>query len=824
MDSGDGQTFVRNLAQFVRSHEKALANAVQLRRQKDRTGASLSQPTQTSSHPLHRAAPAHSASTISSALVALSLGSLGFKPYNVKAAKLTLTSHHLFYLLSRFEDIGIAVGPLNVRIENLNTETSPANYVSFLRHSQRSQGGNDRDSIHSVTSVRSVISGLSAFWSGISSSSSTTRSEKSQGQLIIDLRYLYSAFTKIPCLRLTPDCRNCLIRGFEEFPFDTAVPLHAFKNLSVLDICDIDFRQFFGWDKLAEQLRSLTLKRANVDDPSDLLTGIVLDDMDKRRRRSSKPQSSPVLAWPVSPSVRLADVTKVNASQASPAFEGRSGLTASPQNECMPASPNPNNSPTRPSSSRQNSSFRHTKCNSTKTWRSGSESSDTSIQLNPLRIGPHQSGSSQNSLLSGTLPGSKWRFLRHLSLADNALTFLSANALSPLTDNLQSLDLSSNLFTEVPDGLANLVGLRALNLSHCMIGTLKSLLRHPLPAITTLNIRANRLDSIVGVEKLLSLERLDLRDNKVTDPSELVRLTSLPDFREVWVVHNPFTKSRSDHRITIFNLFRSIPGRLDDVLIDNSGPTSSERKQLIDRVTEGKPAPVIQNMHSETSISLPDVTCFSQDKIIQDIPHNGSNTAYVNFKLDHPGYTAQATSITSSEAFGSTTTKLKRHRKGSRRSRVVDLAVTKKPSSHDDLQQPLPLLVGQRSQALSPKALAETDLSQEVTLLDRPRSPDQPSDHDEIPLTHSKGLYSTYSNMHEALSGSDSQTTNIKAHRYRQKIEALKQEGGSNWLSTLTGEGCISKKEEDGHNAGILPMRKVIPEVLLVHTSNQGLV
>ncbi len=167
---------------------------------------------------------------------------------------------------------------MNVRIENLHANTSAANYVSFLSQSQRPKArGSDHGSIHSVSSVRSVMSGMSSLWAtfGLGSGSSATKTEKQKVAIDNDLKYLYSAFTKIPCLRLAPDRRARLIEGYEEFPFDTAVPLLAFKNLSSLEISDIDIRQFFGWDRLAEQLRSLTVKRAGVDDPVDLLINIV---------------------------------------------------------------------------------------------------------------------------------------------------------------------------------------------------------------------------------------------------------------------------------------------------------------------------------------------------------------------------------------------------------------------------------------------------------------------------------------------------------------------------------------------------------------------
>jgi len=242
------------------------------------------------------------------------------------------------------EEVGISIGPLNVRLENLHAEASPANYVSFLSQAQRSRGRGrgDRDSIHSVSSVRSVMSGMSNLWSGFrlgSSKSSAAKTEKARAQFVVDLKYLYSAFTKIPCLRLSPDHKARLIGGYEEFPFDTAVPLLAFKNVTALEITDVDFRQFYGWDKLAEQLRSLTVKRANMDDPYDLFVGIVLDDMDKRRRRSSKAQFSPRLPGLASPSQRFGDMGKANSSPVSPAIEDKLGQSISPKNSLAQREP-----------------------------------------------------------------------------------------------------------------------------------------------------------------------------------------------------------------------------------------------------------------------------------------------------------------------------------------------------------------------------------------------------------------------------------------------------------------------------------------------------
>ncbi|KAL2834038.1 hypothetical protein BJY01DRAFT_88513 [Aspergillus pseudoustus] len=591
LNTADGQLFIKNLASFVRTHEKALANALQLKRQPTKNGHS-SQSGSTSG------------STSSTLAAALSFGALKFTSQSVKPAKLTLTPHHLFYLLSRFEEIPIAVGPMNVRLENIHTDVSQS-YVSFLNKPTKSKG--DRDSIHSVSSVRSVMSGMSTLWSsfGLGSNTFSSKSEKAKLALEADIKYLYSAFTKIPCLRLAPDRRARLIRGYEEFPFDTAVPLHSFKNLSALEIIDIDFRSFYGWDRLSEQLRTLTLKRAHIEDPADLLTGIVLDDIDKRRRRSSKYQNSPVLGWsgnsnpqPVSRHEPKGSIS----APGSPVADTALGTSASPQATSMirlaseGARPRPRAgsiSPSRPASSKH-STYRHGRGQSARIRRTGSGSSNSSENSG------YRTGSSSN-LLATVLPPSKWRFLRHLGLPDNSLTSVSAMGLAPVANTLHSLDLSTNLFTEVPDSLATLVALRALNLSNCMIESLHSLSRNPLPAITALNLRANRLRSLAGIERLLSLERLDLRDNKLSDPTEIARLTSLPEIREIWVAGNPFVKTHPNYRVVIFNLFRRTPGYSEDIIIDGSGPGYSERKQLVERVAEPEVIPVIRSTAADNS-------------------------------------------------------------------------------------------------------------------------------------------------------------------------------------------------------------------------------
>jgi hypothetical protein len=798
------------LAHFVRTHEKALANALQLRRQQApkngstqgaTTGAVGSSATPTSPTATNPPSSASSSSTSSTLAAALSLPYLTFASHNIKPAKLALTPHHLFFLLSRFEDLGIAVGPMNVRLENIH-DTSTTNYVSFLNKSQRPKGrGSDHGSIHSVSSVRSVMSGMSSLWSsfGLGSGNSAARTEKQKAQIEADLKYLYSAFTKIPCLRLAPDRRARLIEGYEEFPFDSAVPLLAFKNISALEISDIDIRQFFGWDRLAEQLRSLTVKRADVDDPADLLINIVLDDMDKRRRRSSKAQMSPTSTWVAaapspkrSPTMPHAELVKSNSAPGSPderthiGDEGRRTSLARSGSDGAKSTTKSrprSNSPVRPPSSRTASAHGHLK-GSYKVKRSGSGSSHSSMSEgwhNPR-------GSSSNLLGMGILPSSKWRFLKHLSLADNGLTSVSAAGLAPLANTLHSLDLSSNLFSQIPDCLASLTALRALNLSNCMIDSLHSLTRNPLPAITALNLRSNRLISIAGVERLYPLERLDLRDNKMTDPTELARLTGIPDIREIWVSGNPFTKTHSNYRITIFNLFRNTPGYTEDILIDTYGPSYSERRQLVERAAEKPIVPVMKPPPQDYGLPAVDV-----NKPIIDYPTQREPAV---LRKERPIPTTTTSEINTSSSG--------RRRRTPKR-RIVDLS-TAETSPHKpavNFSAGETMISGGLDSRYGTTTTASPDPSPRTVPSYVPSEPRQIQSQTEMPridtsvvprLPPIETVSSYDAPLIKSTNVKDPQDWKVGGEIYKKKLEALRNEVGNGWLSVLSEEGWDSSR------------------------------
>ena len=414
----------------------------------------------------------------------------------------------------------------------------------------------------------------------------------------------------------------------------------------------------------------------------------------------------------------------------------------------------------------------------------------------------------------GVLPSSKWRFLKHLSLADNGLTTVSAASLAPLANTLHSLDLSSNLFVQIPDCLASLTALRALNLSNCMIESLHSLTRNPLPAISALNLRSNRLISIAGVERLYPLERLDLRDNKMADPMEVARLTGIPELREIWVAGNPFVKTHTSYRVTIFNLFRKTPGYTEDILIDTYAPGYSERRQLVDRVAERVNVPVVR--------ALPDygLNSVEVNKPIIDYPGSREPTV-VRKERPRPA-------VTHSEV---NTTSTGRRRRTPKR-RIVDLSTSDiSPSkqaksvqiSAEDASPPGPIDSGYDA---SPEPSPRTE-SQYIA--SEPRQRQQQADVPRIDTSGVPQLPPIQTKTYEPppakqQNSKDSQDWKVGGEMYRKKLEALRSEVGNGWLSVLSEEGWETQKNPQNQGltvAAAEPPNTVRPSPATTRTNSQ---
>ncbi|KAG1770520.1 hypothetical protein EDD22DRAFT_966602 [Suillus occidentalis] len=169
----------------------------------------------------------------------------------------------------------------------------------------------------------------------------------------------------------------------------------------------------------------------------------------------------------------------------------------------------------------------------------------------------------------------KWSLLKHLSLADNALTFLPTDPLPYLT-SLSHLDLSSNLLVSVPHGIATLHNLISLNLSDNMIDSVLGIYTH-LGQVLNINLSRNRLESICGLERLMALERVDLRSNHIEESAEIGRLATLPNIVEVWIEGNPLTEYEDNYRTACFDLFLKED---KNIRLDGASPGFYEKHSL----------------------------------------------------------------------------------------------------------------------------------------------------------------------------------------------------------------------------------------------------
>ncbi len=65
-----------------------------------------------------------------------------------------------------------------------------------------------------------------------------------------------------------------------------------------------------------------------------------------------------------------------------------------------------------------------------------------------------------------------------------------------------------------------------------------------LGQVLNLNLSRNRLDSLCGLDRLMALERVDLRHNTLEESAEVGRLAVLPNISEIWVEGNPFVEEQ----------------------------------------------------------------------------------------------------------------------------------------------------------------------------------------------------------------------------------------------------------------------------------------
>ncbi|CAG8556373.1 10788_t:CDS:2 [Ambispora gerdemannii] len=173
------------------------------------------------------------------------------------------------------------------------------------------------------------------------------------------------------------------------------------------------------------------------------------------------------------------------------------------------------------------------------------------------------------------LPPRIWSRLVSINLSENSLTFIANEPVSFIT-TCTHLDLSHNLFIAVPEALAQLYNLQYLNLSHNMIESVLNIYK-VLGNVTKLDLRNNRVENLCGLERVITLEWVDIRENRLFDWEEIGRMTEVSGIKEIYVEGNPFAHPQSNYRVNIFTEYKKNDL---DILLDGYGPSMKERRQI----------------------------------------------------------------------------------------------------------------------------------------------------------------------------------------------------------------------------------------------------
>lgn len=452
---------------------------------------------------------------------------------NIKPLRLSFTIHHLYYITERIESspLGVDVGPLNIKLDNPNHVPT---FISFMANNARSSRHFDSDakSITSINSMRSIVSSASVYWRSFAFSKDPKVINK-------DLRYLYSSFTKVPCLILTPKTKINSITSYEEYPCDTSVPVKMFKNLQVLELVDYEPNEIFGWNILSEQLRVLIIKDSKISDIGEILFNLVIDDESGR--------SSFNFHKPSRKQTQDADTSYMD-------------------NDHPPFNHN----------SRHN-----VKRERDKTTGAGSAPKDLLYSdTNLSRFGQDNTTESPTKDYCSLADG-KWSVLKQLTISETSITSIRPYVFKPL-GNLVKLNLSNNLLESLPEGLDQLHNIKYLNFADNYITDLKALPKN-LKYLSTMNFNNNKLESLEGLENLCSLEKIDFRRNELKEikslkPIILQFIKNPEKFDNVYLANNTLPKN---YRIELFNLFNGVKYK-NSMKIDDSRPGYFESALLLD--------------------------------------------------------------------------------------------------------------------------------------------------------------------------------------------------------------------------------------------------
>ncbi|MED6156040.1 hypothetical protein PIB30_010963 [Stylosanthes scabra] len=144
----------------------------------------------------------------------------------------------------------------------------------------------------------------------------------------------------------------------------------------------------------------------------------------------------------------------------------------------------------------------------------------------------------------------QWNRLSFVSCACNALVLMDESL--QLLPAVETLDLSRNKFAKV-DNLHKCAKLKHLDLGFNHLRSFAPFTQVSCH-IVKLVLRNNALTTLCGIEKLKSLEELDVSYNIISKFSELEFLAGLPHLQSLWLEGNPLCCARW-YRAQVFSIF-----------------------------------------------------------------------------------------------------------------------------------------------------------------------------------------------------------------------------------------------------------------------------
>jgi Leucine-rich repeat (LRR) protein len=172
-----------------------------------------------------------------------------------------------------------------------------------------------------------------------------------------------------------------------------------------------------------------------------------------------------------------------------------------------------------------------------------------------------------------------WNYILSLTLSNCGLVKIDDSL--HYFPNLIDLDVSHNFISHIVH-LQDCIALENINLSHNRIRILSNLER-TIGSIKNLNLSYNEIESLDGIEKIYSLERINLSNNFMNDINEIQYLSRLPCLIAMVLGNNPIAEFKH-YRLRVFRELIKVgslmSGNRPFPELDRQGISKKELKKL----------------------------------------------------------------------------------------------------------------------------------------------------------------------------------------------------------------------------------------------------